>query len=561
MRPRLRAIVALILLAAPASAPAQTAPLPILPCRIAADHSWTPQEQVAWARICGDQVANFNDEPDYGGAIDLRDGWLPDNRVLSRKFIETILTDEKYRGAIKRHGVRFAGARFTQPIDLQNVKLDNELWFDQCLFDAEVDMSWLQAAQPVGFSGSTVTGPLIFYAAQLASDLQIKGSVVSEIRMAGAHVGRTLDLGGSNIIKELDMRGIDVGVDLGMASGEYKNVSLLGAHVGHTLNLQRSTVVGLLQMDSLQVGVYLHFRYATLADVDLLGAHVQSQVAFQGATVTGTLNMFETQVGTDLFMNNGATFSKAINLRNAQIGGGLDWRGATFHGDVDLTGAHVSGAFALGSQNQPAAANQPGPAKWAKGVTLTARYAKVGVLPRLSDAWPDKLHVVGLTYDGIDAVGEEFQPWFDRQDHYSRQPYEYLANGLQAQGDIERATAVRYAERERDRGEQSSWIFAWLTLLKHLIGYGYYPQYSLYWVGGFVLLGMAVLWISGEGRRNHMPYGVSYSFDMLLPIIQLRAEHYTIDLAGWARYYFYIHKIAGWALAAFLAAGLAGLTK
>jgi len=57
------------------------------------------------------------------------------------------------------------------------------------------------------------------------------------------------------------------------------------------------------------------------------------------------------------------------------------------------------------------------------------------------------------------------------------------------------------------------------------------------------------------------PYGVSYSFDLLLPIIRLREQHYCIDLAGWARYYFYIHKIMGWVLASFLVAGLSGLTK
>jgi hypothetical protein len=58
-----------------------------------------------------------------------------------------------------------------------------------------------------------------------------------------------------------------------------------------------------------------------------------------------------------------------------------------------------------------------------------------------------------------------------------------------------------------------------------------------------------------------MPHGYSYSFDMLLPIIQLRPSHYDIDLKGRARYYFYVHKIIGWALASFLVAGLAGLTK
>jgi hypothetical protein len=76
-----------------------------------------------------------------------------------------------------------------------------------------------------------------------------------------------------------------------------------------------------------------------------------------------------------------------------------------------------------------------------------------------------------------------------------------------------------------------------------------------------VLLGALVLRVSGEGPRNAMPIGLSYSFDMLLPIVRLRDQHYAIDLKGWARYYYYGHKLMGWVLASFLVAGLSGLTK
>jgi hypothetical protein len=58
-----------------------------------------------------------------------------------------------------------------------------------------------------------------------------------------------------------------------------------------------------------------------------------------------------------------------------------------------------------------------------------------------------------------------------------------------------------------------------------------------------------------------LPVGISYSFDMLLPVIKLRDAHYQIDLAGWPRYYFYVHKVAGFVLASFLVAGISGLTK
>jgi hypothetical protein len=94
-----------------------------------------------------------------------------------------------------------------------------------------------------------------------------------------------------------------------------------------------------------------------------------------------------------------------------------------------------------------------------------------------------------------------------------------------------------------------------------LIGYGYYPYFAIFWVISLIMVGAIVLRASGEGLRNGMPFGLAYSFDMLLPIIRLRDRHYQIDLKTWVRYYFYGQKIMGYVLASFLIAGLAGLSK
>jgi hypothetical protein len=520
MRSRFHFILILtLLLGAPAAALAQPARPEEAPCP-PAHEKWSPQEKFVWAQICQDEVADLAKQPHAEGTIDPREAPLPMDRVLRKQFIETILAEEKYRNALKRHGVRITGARFEEQFDLQNVKLEVELWFEQCQFDKGVDLSFLQSSQPVAFNHSKVTKFLKFYSAQLASDLWVLGSVVDTINMVGAHIGGTLNLGNLKIASTdddtLDMSGIDVKTDLLMDEGVYQTANLAGVHVGHRLSMTKSR------------------------------------------------------------------FGGEINLRYSQIGGEVDWQGTTFMDDVDLTGAHVDGALLIGRRSGDTAQTnercdrvKPRPPSdrqicWGPDVAVTARYAKIGIIPRLSDFWPPDLRIVGLTYDGlaydddIATVRDDFADWFDRQGH-SRQPYEQLASVLQARGEIETATAVRYAERERDRDR--AWddgrydIYGWLTLLKTVVGYGYYPYRSGWWVLGFVLVGMGVLWVSREGRRNGMPVGASYSFDMLLPIIELRHCHYDIDLKGWPRYYFYIHKIIGWALASFLIAGLSGLTK
>jgi hypothetical protein len=62
--------------------------------------------------------------------------------------------------------------------------------------------------------------------------------------------------------------------------------------------------------------------------------------------------------------------------------------------------------------------------------------------------------------------------------------------------------------------------------------------------------------LKGLGRDD-----TATSFDMLIPVVTLRKADEDLRLEGWARYYFYVHRIIGFALASFLVAALSGLTK
>ncbi len=48
---------------------------------------------------------------------------------------------------------------------------------------------------------------------------------------------------------------------------------------------------------------------------------------------------------------------------------------------------------------------------------------------------------------------------------------------------------------------------------------------------------------------------------MLLPIVKLDENHYTVPMSGWQRYYFYLHKLIGYVLGLFIVAGISGITK
>ncbi len=233
---------------------------------------------------------------------------------------------------------------------------------------------------------------------------------------------------------------------------------------------------------------------------------------------------------------------------------------------MDFTGAQISGEVHLGSSRQK-------PPQWSEKSTLVLRNARVDAIQDLQSAWPPRVELDGFTYRGLggndpaehdrmaDRPLEWFKGWLHKQKKYAPAPYEQLSAVLRSHGRPDAADEILYARKERERAQALFPRYTWLTATKWLIGYGHHVEWALFWVAGFLIVGVATLRISGQGPRNGMPYGIAYSFDMLLPIIQLRKKHYEIDLQGWPRYYFYFHRIAGYVLASFLIAGLAGLTK
>jgi len=189
------------------------------------------------------------------------------------------------------------------------------------------------------------------------------------------------------------------------------------------------------------------------------------------------------------------------------------------------------------------------------------------------DAWPEHLKLTGFTYQELESFDTDreidiatrpaqwWEKWLKKQEGYSPQSYEYLAATLSKLGHQDTAKHILYAgkERERELAPFPEKIELWFQRV--FIGYGYRVYYSLFWVAGFIVVGAIILRLSRQGPDNKMPYGIAFSFDMLLPVVKLREYHYKIDLKGWVRYYFYFHKLMGYILASFLIAGLSGLTK
>ncbi len=199
------------------------------------DKSWSEPERWAWAEIRAGKIADFHarhselnpKEP----KLDPKEpgGW-DQTRKLSQAFLETILVDEPFKGAVPRQGVRIVGAWFEEPIDLDNSQIVPQLWLDQCRFERTVDFS----------------------SATLSSNLSFEGSRLPEANLSLAKVCGQVNMIGSTFTGTLDMNGLQVDGSLLMSDrARFAEVVLVGTRVGGQLSMDGYTIAGKIKNDSI----------------------------------------------------------------------------------------------------------------------------------------------------------------------------------------------------------------------------------------------------------------------------------------------------------------------
>jgi hypothetical protein len=122
--------------------------------------------------------------------------------------------------------------------------------------------------------------------------------------------------------------------------------------------------------------------------------------------------------------------------------------------------------------------------------------------------------------------------------NYSPRPYEQLGKVLREAGYKNKANDILFEGKMRELRESNGLTWMGLFLQLIFVGFGYSYRYTFCWVFALFFIGTFVLWSTEQGLANNIPYGFSYSFDMLLPIIKLNESHYIIKLTGFAKYYF-----------------------
>ncbi len=273
------------------------------------------------------------------------------------------------------------------------------------------------------------------------------------------------------------------------------------------------------------------------------------------------------KVGDSLFMQK-AIFDESVDITYAEIASVLVLPG-DYDATLDLTGTRVGNELRLGPRIGGGDLEN-------SDSELILRNVIVDALQDRHETWPPVLEMDGFRYDRLGgyvdmSAGSEMtsrpsewfiHEWLAKDESYTSQPYKQLAQVLRTAGLETKAKEVLYAGKERERSNARGLRRFVLILLNLTIGYGYRYSHTMICVVMLVIVGALVLKITGEGKRNKMPYGFAYSLDLLLPIVALRSYHYeAVHLKLFARYYFYFHMLMGYVLASFLIAGLSGLTK
>ena len=517
----------------------------------------------------------------FPDGVDLNDSPTERRLVIHRSLFPLPLAMDRY--STTRY-VHIYESLFEQPVVMVSAAIADDLLLRDNIFMQPLELRGVKVGDQLSLQKS------IFQKRVVIDSATIRGSAVldeahfhGKTLLSSAFVGLQLSFYGAQFLEELNMDSIEVGKSLLFSkNSKFNSTVLRGANIGNQLSASGTQFLGDLDMNSITVGGDLLMKnHTSFSNVNLVGANIGGTLSFVDATFGGRLTLDSAVIGNNLFLER-AQFGKPVNLRFVQVGSNLDLR-ATQMIEIDLTSAKIVGDLRLGSANVREIEWGSGPETQdrEKSPSIILHNASVGVLQDTQKSWPHELkrELQGFTYSSLGGFGASaqdvaqaresawFTDWLNRDSSFSPQPYQQLAQVLREAGHESMATDVLFASRVRERADLNAGDLKWWILwgLQVFVGFGYgsWNFLALAWAAVVSAIGLVVLqrFHNDAETPKEARLGIWYSIDMLLPVIRLREQHYEVDLAGVARYYFYAHKIAGYLLTFFVIAGLSGLGR
>jgi hypothetical protein len=497
-------------------------------CKTYLRTDWSDQERWLWNNLCETGSADLRV---FAGIVDSDPPiWKP-GQILHPRFLRDILSSPMYRNILERRPIQIAGGWIPSDLELSGTR-----------FPQTISLLFFKMDGSVDLHGSVLPGDLKIEHSTVDGDINLSNSIVkgnSEVRI-------------SEIFGNIKVNNSDISGNLEIWEAKTNQISLVSTKIDGQFVLVGSTF--------------------TLAPKSLEDRAEPYYVVF----------LYGSKIGQSAHLNR-SVFKGPITIANSQVFGNLNLLGAHLR-ILDIEDSSIKGAIRLGPNIKPGTAEKS-LTEWTNNSKIILKRTKIDVLPVLNDYWPKNMDIDGLKYDAIGIIDDSsttydgemniksaphetkaawLLQWLNRQND-PREPYQQLRQVLLRDGEKHDADEIGYAGRNRE------WINAWnegqyqlfvgLCILKVFAGFGYKLWISGIWALGFVFAGAILFMTSQEARQGGYRYGIAYSFDTLLPIIHLREKHYDIDLQGWQRYYFYLHRIMGFFLGGIIGIALSDLIK
>jgi hypothetical protein len=493
--------------------------------------------------------------------------------------------------------LNLTGAAVAERLNLDGVEVGSILFLDKGTFSGQVNARGLRVKDQVMAADGKFHGGLNLDGAQVGGLLLLDGVTAPDVNLRAVRIGDSLSILGAANIQVLRANGVAADVAIivrGTAPTDKANVQsiqLRNVSTG-TMELQNLTA-GRIDLEN---GRFSGNVYVSDVHVNLIRApfaDVHGMITIHRSKLQQLdLNSCRTaHVGLDT-----VAVSANLNLPFAEVRDTVVIADTTISGDLDLSGLRADtvelggGTYAsvnLNSANIASTLSLGGGrarAKWYNGGRLTLVNAHAGAIEDRQDAWPKMIELEGFTYQRWGAsepflrlkegtadstridLGEFrtrpdkwFHEWLRAQDHFSLEPYLQLASAFRVAGLDKRASDIMYEGKDRERRNASGAKRVGLSLSMLVTGYGLRYERSVYWSVAFIVAGWAAIRLAKAHRKYGYRLGLAYSLDMFLPIVQLRRRHYDIDLNPPLRYYFYVHRLAGFVIGSFVLAAIAGL--
>jgi hypothetical protein len=214
--------------------------------------SYASVRRLTWTRSVG--------SGDRSKPTDTNTGAWSRGRIISTRFLETILVDEKYSRLLPDRPVRIGGAWFREEVDLSESSFPFSLYFTNSRFDKSFDLNGADIGGSIGFWASAVNSTLDLYNATVGGSifLRDRGSF-RDIDLSAADIKATVVIDDSTVHKKLDLNSIRTGGSVLLRNGSFQDVELTGANIVGNVEADGSGFQKKLNLNSVQVGALFFF--------------------------------------------------------------------------------------------------------------------------------------------------------------------------------------------------------------------------------------------------------------------------------------------------------------